>query len=217
VGILTAFLTALYAFRMVFVVFLGHPRDKELFDHAHEAPRAMTIPLVILGVLAIIGGLLNLPGELVGAERLGLMNNMLEHTLGHPEVHGQRWLQWVLLGVSGLLPLIALLLAQNLWGIRSDRPRRLSQRYAWLYSLLVNKYYVDELYMAVIVNPLKQLGAFLADTVDQQAIDGAVNKVASVLRQSSERTRRLQTGYVRNYALGILLGVVAVIGYLILR
>lgn len=217
VGIVTAFLTALYAFRLVFVVFLSQPQDKKLFDHAHESPEAMTVPLVILAALAVVGGVLNLPGELVGADRLGLMNNLLEHTLGHPHVHLARGWQWLLLVVSGLLPLIALLVAQNLWSIRPDRPRRLSQRFAWLYNLLVNKYYVDELYMAAIVNPLRRVAAFLAGAVDQQGIDGAVNGVASLLGWGGEGIRRLQTGYVRNYALGILLGVVAVVGYLVLR
>ncbi len=244
VGIVTALLTAIYSFRMVFVVFLGQPRDKKLFAHAHESPRAMTVPLVILATLAIVGGLLNLPGELIGAERLGLMNNLLEHTLEHHHVHLGRGLQWGLLGISGLLPVIALLLAQNLWGIYPNRPRQLGQRYAWLHNLLVNKYYVDEFYMAVIVNPLRRLGAFLAEAVDRQVIDRAVNGVASLLRQlgaflsetmewqvidravngvasllgqGSEGTRRLQTGYVRNYALSVVLGVVAIFAYLILR
>ncbi len=217
VGIVTAFLTAMYSFRMVFVVFLGQPRDKGLFNHAHESPRAMTVPLTILAVLAILGGLLNLPGELIGVERLGLVNTFLGHTLGHPHAHLGRGWQWVLLIASGLLPLIALVLAQSLWGIRSDRPRQFSQRYARLYNLLVNKYYVDELYMAVIVNPLKKLGAFLSEVADQRVIDGAVNGLASLLGLSSEGTRRLQTGYVRNYALGMMAGVVVVVGYLILR
>jgi NADH-quinone oxidoreductase subunit L len=217
VGIVTAFLTATYSFRMVFVVFLGRPHDKKLFDHAHESPRAMTAPLVLLAGLAVVGGLLNLPGELVGVERLGLMNSLLAHTLGHPHVHLGRGWQWGLLVVSGLLPVAALLLAQSLWGIRSDRLKRLSRRLAWLYNLLVNKYYVDELYLAVIVNPLKRLAAFLAEVVDRRVIDGAVNGVAALLGWGSAGVRRLQTGYVRNYALGVVLGVLVVVGYLVLR
>ncbi|UCC61772.1 MAG: NADH-quinone oxidoreductase subunit L, partial [Anaerolineae bacterium] len=113
-----------------------------------------------------------------------------------------------------------------------------------LYNLLVNKYYVDEFYVAVIVNPLRRLGAFLAeaverqvidravngvspllrqlgvflsDTVEWQVIDRAVNGVASLLGQGSKGTRRLQTGYIRNYALGVVLGVVVISAYLILR
>jgi NADH-quinone oxidoreductase subunit L len=216
-GIVTAFMTALYAFRTVFVVFLDQPRDKKLFSHAHESPSVMTVPLTILAVLAIAGGLLNLPGELVGVEGLGLMNGLLEHTLSHPHVHLGRGLQWGLLVVSGLLPIVALLLAQNMWGIRSDRPRRLGQKYLWIHNLLVNKYYVDELYVAAIVNPLRRLAAFLADVMDRRGIDGAVNGVASLLGRGSEGARRLQTGYVRNYALGVVLGVLIVVGYFVLR
>ncbi|MFZ5918467.1 MAG: NADH-quinone oxidoreductase subunit L [Chloroflexota bacterium] len=217
VGIVTAFLTAMYAFRLVFVVFLGQPRDKKLHGHAHESPRSMTLPLTVLALLAVLGGLLNLPGELVGVEGLGLLNAALAHTLGHPHVEMGRGAQWALLVVSGLLPIVAMLLAQSLWGIRNDRVRRLSQRYAWLYTLLVNKYYVDELYMAAVVKPLRGLGEFLYGTVDRGLIDRAVDGLAALLGQGGEGARRLQTGYVRNYALGLLLGVVAVVGYFILR
>jgi NADH-quinone oxidoreductase subunit L len=217
VGIVTAFLTAMYAFRMVFVVFLGQPRDKKLHDHAHESPRVMTLPLTILALLAVLGGLLNLPGELIGAGGLGLINAALEPILGHPHAEMGRGAQWILLVVSGLLPLAALVLAQGLWGIRNDRVRNLSRRYAWLYNLLVNNYYVDQLYMAAVVNPLRGLGAFLYGTVDRGLIDRAVDGLAALLGQGGKGARRLQTGYVRNYALGLLLGVVAVIGYLILR
>jgi len=217
VGIVTAFLTAMYAFRLVFVVFLGQPRDKKLHGHAHESPRSMTLPLTVLALLAVLGGLINLPGELVGVEGLGLLNAALAHTLGHPHVEMGRGAQWALLVVSGLLPIVAMLLAQSLWGIRNDRVRRLSQRYAWLYTLLVNKYYVDELYMAAVVKPLRGLGEFLYGTVDRGLIDRAVDGLAALLGQGGEGARRLQTGYVRNYALGLLLGVVAVVGYFVLR
>ncbi len=217
VGIVTAFITATYAFRMVFVVFLGQPRAKKLFDHAHESPSAMTAPLLILAGLAIAGGLLNLPGELFGVERLGLINNALEHTVAHHHVHYGQGVQWGLLAVSGVLPVVALVLVQRWWGIRSDGGKRLTTRYAWLYKLLAEKYYVDELYMAAIVNPLRRLAAFLTEALDQRVIDGAVNGVASLLGRGGESVRRLQTGYVRNYALGLVLGVLIVVGYLLLQ
>jgi NADH-quinone oxidoreductase subunit L len=217
VGIVTAFLTALYAFRIIFVVFLGQPRNKNLSNHAHESPQAMTVPLRVLALLAVVAGLLNLPGELIGIERLGLMNNLLEHVLGHPHAHMGHGPQWVLLVLSGSLPLVALVLAQSLWGIRSDRPQQLCRRYVSLYTLLVNKYYVDELYMAVIVNPLRRLGHFFAESMDQQGIDRAVNGVASLMSWLSKGARRLQTGYIRNYSLGIVLGAVVIIGYFILH
>lgn len=86
-----------------------------------------------------------------------------------------------------------------------------------LYTLLSNKYYIDELYMAVVVNPLKGLAGWLAQAFDAQGIDGLVNGLAAFFGWSGQITRQVQTGSVRHYALSILLGVVVMVGYFVLR
>ncbi len=210
VGIVTAFLTAFYAFRAVFLTFWGPSRvDRRV--HVHESPRVMTTPLTILAVLALIGGLIGIP-------HLSAIEGFLEPVFAHHETaHASGILEWVLMALSGVIAIVAIILAQYMYLVNPNRPGRLSQRYASLYKLLANKYYVDEIYMAGIVNPLRNLAGFLSQTFDAGVIDGAVNGVAAFFGRTGEETRKLQTGYVRNYSLAMLVGVVVMLGYLILR
>jgi NADH-quinone oxidoreductase subunit L len=210
VGIVTAFLTAFYAFRAVFLTFWGQSRvDKRV--HVHESPRVMTTPLTILAVLAILGGLIGIP-------HLSAIEGFLEPVFAHHETaHASGILEWVLMALSGIIAIVAIILAQYMYLVNPDRPGRLSKRYASLYKLLVNKYYVDEIYMAGVVNPLRNLAGFLSQTFDAGIIDGAVNGLAAFFGRTGEETRKLQTGYVRNYSLAMLVGVVVMLGYLILR
>ena len=210
IGIVTAFLTAFYAFRAVFLTFWGQSRvDKGV--HIHESPRIMTTPLTILAVLAIIGGLIGIP-------HLSAIEGFLEPVFAHHETaHASGILEWVLMAVSAVVAIVAIILAQYMYLVNPSVPGRLSKRYASLYRLLSNKYYVDEIYMAGIVNPLRNLAGFLSQTFDAGIIDGAVNGLAAFFGRTGEETRKLQTGYVRNYGLAMLVGVVVVLGYLILR
>jgi len=222
VGIVTAFLTAFYAFRAVFLTFWGPSRvDEEVAHHIHESPRIMTTPLTILAVLALIGGLIGIP-------HLSAVEGFLEPVFAHHQAvppppgpsqpgGGSGILEWVLMALSAAVAILAIILAQYMYLVNPDRPGRLSKRYASIYKLLSNKYYVDEIYMAGIVNPLRNLASFLSRVMDAGIIDGAVNGLAAFFGRAGEETRKLQTGYVRNYGLAMLMGVVVVLGYLILR
>jgi len=222
IGIVTAFLTAFYAFRAVFLTFWGPSRvDEEVAHHIHESPRIMTTPLTILAVLALIGGLIGIP-------HLSAIEGFLEPVFAHHEAvlpplgPPQPWggsgiLEWVLMALSAIVAIVAIILAQYMYLVNPGLPERLSQRYASLYKLLSNKYYVDEVYMAGIVNPLRNFAGFLSQVMDAGIIDGAVNGLAAFFGRSSEEARKLQTGYVRNYGLAMLVGVVVVLGYMILR
>jgi NADH-quinone oxidoreductase subunit L len=210
IGIATAFLTAFYAFRAVFLTFWGPSRvDKRV--HIHESPRIMTTPLTILAVLAIVSGLIGIP-------HLSAIEGFLEPVFAyHETAHANGILEWALMALSAIVAILAIILAQYMYLVNPDRPGRLSQRYASLYKLLANKYYVDEIYLAGIVNPLRNLASFLSQTFDAGVIDGAVNGLAAFFGRTGEETRKLQTGYVRNYSLAMLIGVVVMLGYLILR
>jgi NADH-quinone oxidoreductase subunit L len=210
IGIVTAFLTAFYAFRAVFLTFWGPSRVDERV-HIHESPRIMTTPLTILAVLALVGGLIGVP-HLSGIE--GFLEPVFAH---HEAMHASGILEWVLMALSAVVAISAIILAQYMYLVNPDRPDHLSKRYASIYKLLVNKYYVDEIYLAGIVNPLRSLAGFLSQTFDAGIIDGAVNSLAAFFGRTGEETRKLQTGYVRNYGLAMLVGVVVVLGYLILR
>jgi NADH-quinone oxidoreductase subunit L len=204
-GLFTALLTAFYSFRAVFLTFFGKPRDQHLYAHAHESPRAMTMPLWILAGLAVVGGLLNLPGALT-------LEHWLKPALGHHEgVNLTTELIAITLSVViaafGLLLAYARYLANERWAQAVTAPFRAFEH------LAEHKWYVDEFYMAVLVNPLRALSHWFASAIDKQMIDGLVNGVGSVSLSVGERVRHLQNGAVPTYAMSIFIGVVAVVLY----
>jgi NADH-quinone oxidoreductase subunit L len=214
VGLLTAFLTAVYAFRLVFVVFAGEPRLET--QPTHESPRVMTFPLVGLALLALAGGLINLPHQLGGGPGLAAFLEPGFYPAGRGEAITPS-LKLTLMGASAAVALLGLGLAYYLYVANPQASKALGRRFGFIYNLLLNKYYVDEIYMQFIVNPLRELARFLAEIVDQRGIDGAVNGVGELSLAAGRGLRRLQTGYVRHYALAILLGAIALIAYFILR
>ncbi len=209
-GIVTAFLTAFYAFRAVFLTFWGPSRVDEGV-HVHESPRIMTVPLTILAVLAIVGGLIGIP-------HLSAIEGFLEPVFAHHEaVHASGILEWVLMAFSGIVAIAAIVLAQYMYLVNPGLPGRLSERYASLYKLLSNKYYVDEIYGAIIVQPFLRLSAFVKSVLEDEVVDGTVDRVAFGVGGASQILRRIQTGYLRSYALAVLMGVVLIVGYFILN
>jgi NADH-quinone oxidoreductase subunit L len=218
-GLVTAGLTALYAFRLLFVAFYGKSRlDKRTERHLHESPPTMVIPLVILAVLAAIGGLIGLPAFLGVGNALDefLHPVFSESVLVQPATEGAT-MQVILMVVSVLAAAIGLAAAYWIyvrnWGLAA----RMTRSAQWLYDVLFNKYYVDEAYMEAIVKPLRMLAGILSDVVEVKIIDGAVHGLARYVGLAGEGLRRLQTGLVRNYALAMLAGVVALLAYLIVR
>jgi len=224
--------------RQIWMVFFGEPRH-EAAAHAEESPRVMTVPLMILAVLSIVGGALNLPG-------IHTLTAWLEHTI---EVHAGEFV-WSVAIISTVLALVALYLSWLVYGrnpIKAGEIDPLKKRLGVLFTGAENKWYVDELYQAIIVTPFVKTSQFLADVVDwrfwhdwfhetviagtynwlsnialnryadQQGIDAAANGLATVTQWLSATLRKIQNGFVRSYALSVLLGVVLIIGYLILK
>jgi NADH-quinone oxidoreductase subunit L len=212
IGITTAFLTAFYAFRAVFLTFWGQSRVDEGV-HVHESPRIMTTPLTVLAVLAIVGGLIGIP-------HLSAIEGFLEPVFAHEGVQtaeASGILEWVLMALSGVVAIVAIILAQYMYLVNPSVPGRLSERYASLYRLLSNKYYVDEIYGAIIVQPFLRLSAFVKSVLEDEVVDGTVDRVAFGFGGASQILRRIQTGYLRSYALAVLMGVVLIVGYFITR
>jgi NADH-quinone oxidoreductase subunit L len=218
VGIVTAGMTAFYAFRLLFVTFFGKTRlPKKAAAQVHESPPVMVVPLVILAALAVVGGYIGLPKVLgLGNAIDDFLHPVFAHT-HHVEPTVSAGAEWGLIGASVLAAALGILLAYWLYIRRWGTAERWSQSAKWLYDLVYNKYYIDEAYTEAIVKPLKALGGFLAESVEVQGIDGAVNGLARVVGLAGEGLRRLQTGLVRNYALALLGGVVALIAYFLLR
>ncbi|MCU0503237.1 MAG: NADH-quinone oxidoreductase subunit L [Anaerolineae bacterium] len=220
VGAITAALTAVYAFRSVFVPFWGQERDKKLFSHAHESPRIMTVPLIVLAIGAVLAGYLGLP-------RLSLFETWLEPVFhakapealagAGPEAVLSIPMVWVLLAVSGLIAIGGAYAAYRLYIVNTDVPARVRERLGWLVKLIENKYYFDWAYDKGIVGPLRQLSAWFADVADKRGIDGAVNGLAAATGWVGSQARRLQTGMVGIYALSILLGAVALLAWFAIR
>jgi NADH-quinone oxidoreductase subunit L len=206
VGLVAALLTAFYSARMVFLVFYGEPRDQELYDHAHESPPLMTTPLWVLAVLALTAGALNLP-VLLTLERW-LEPVIGEHTIGLTAELIAILLS-ILIAAFGVVLAYGRYVANEEWATRFVAPFRSFQRGA------EQKWYVDEFYMATIVNPLRAISGWFATVVDQTTIDGLVNWIGSINMRAGEQVRRLQNGAVPTYALSILIGVVVVTLYFV--
>lgn len=207
--ILSAFLTAFYMGRQIFLVFFGKARSIAA-EHASENPAIITVPLVILAVLAALGGVINLPGVYT-------LEHWLEGSLAHtPKVE---FMPWVAL-VSFVIALAGLFIA---WLVYSRRrmPFKdtdpLARYLGGLFTAIYNKWWVDEFYQAVVIGPYRRLAEFFAQPVDKGLIDGAANGLGEVSRSIAERLRRFENGYVRSYALTILIGVVVIIAYLFFR
>ncbi len=243
---MAALLTAFYITRQVLMVFFGKPRSAAA-EHAQESPAVMTVPLIILAVFSAVGGILNLP-------HFHTFTHWIEHTLKH--VHAGEFVLSVA-AISTGLALLGVFLSWLIYKPQSyekfltlppaNRPDDPLRKYLGpLFDASNNKWWVDELYAAIIVNPYKKLAQFLAMTIDWNfwhdwfhdkalvggfnrladfltikidlgVIDAAANGLGDLTKKIAASLRKIQTGYVRNYALSIFLGMVIILGYLIFR
>jgi NADH-quinone oxidoreductase subunit L len=213
VGVFTAGLTALYMFRLLFLTFHGAPRFDPKKTHVHESPRVMLVPLVVLAVLSLAGGWWAAP-HLVGG--LNYFDNFVKPVFAAGETSsstepytGTGQLIATVFGPPVIAAFIGFLLAWWVYLRSPETPRRLAERFHALYRLLVGKYFIDELYAAVIVRPLLWVSTnFLWHTVDEETIDGLVNGVAREAGEFGDRLRHLNSGNTRSYAAWVILGAV---------
>ena len=231
VGVLTSLLTALYMFRLVFLAFHGAPRAGAARHapgtehhapgtHLHDAPPAMALALVVLAVGSIAAGYIGVPHALGGSNRLEqFLAPSFEAGAADGE-HGaaDEGLERALMGVSTLVAAAGIGLAFFLFLRNRAASDRLADRFAGAHRVLEHKYYVDEIYDAAIVQPIRIVSEEgLWKRVDARLIDGAVNGVAETVGAMAELLRRLQTGSVRAYAASVFVGVVCILGYYLLR
>jgi NADH-quinone oxidoreductase subunit L len=207
--ILAAFLTAFYMGRQILMVFFGSPRTRAA-GAANENRPLVTVPLIILAVLSALGGLLNLPGS-------HYLETWLEHTI--EGLHAGEFVP-LLAGLALLVALLGLLGAWLVYGrspsTRAQEIDPIAKRTPGLFRALNQKWWVDELYHNTIVRGYWALSDFLAGPFDQGLIDGIVNGFGYISRGFSSGLRLLQTGFVRSYALMLVVGVVAILAYLVL-
>jgi NADH-quinone oxidoreductase subunit L len=216
-GLLTALLTSFYMFRLIFLTFHGKPRYVEQHVHVHESPWSMLGPLVILAVLSIIGGWLAAPALWGGSDYFA---NFLAPVFGSPVgteaasegAVGAHQLELVLAGVSVGAALIGLAVAYWLYLKRPGKADGLAHSLKPAYKTLLNKYYVDEIYAAVVVRPLLWVSTnVLWKTADVAGIDGAVNGIADGTRAIGDGVRHAQSGNTRSYAVWVVVGAIVII------
>jgi NADH-quinone oxidoreductase subunit L len=220
IGLIAAILTAFYMFRLIFLTFYGKSRmAPEVEAHAHESPKSMTVPLMILAFLAFIGGYIGLPHALGGGAWFEkFLGPVFPGAHGEGEVvHHSLGLEYGLMITSVVAAGIGILLAYMFYIAKPDRPKKLAEKFPGIYEILFNKYYVDEFYNAVIVQPLISLGTFFWKVTDLRGVDGLANGSARLIGWLSAKIRLIHTGYFRNYALVFALGVIILLGYVMFR
>jgi len=217
-GASAALLTAFYMFRLIFLTFHGASRvEPEAARHLHESPWNMVGPLVVLAIFSALAGFAGVPEAWGGG-------NWIHHFLGplfgregaEGVVHASVGLERLMAGVSVLIALAGILLAWLMYIASPVLPGKLASAFGGLYRAVLNKWYCDEIYDALLVNPCKRFGTFLWEIIDAGLIDGIVNGVAVLAHFCGERIRRLQTGHVENYALFLVLGIVVILGFYLL-
>jgi NADH-quinone oxidoreductase subunit L len=276
IGMVTAFLTAAYMFRLVFLTFHGerrhdvpaavaaHPEEEEPAahhahpahsTHLHDAPPAMALALIVLAIGSVLAGFVGMPNALGGSNRI---ESFLEPSFeaheaapanpefqvvpgrlrddaasgaaasqtapetaaaGHePGGHESAGSELLLMAVSLGTAVAGILVAMYFWLRNRAAAARIARSVTGVYTLLLNKYYVDEIYDAAIVRPIqKGSTVVLWRGADAALIDGAVNGVGKAVRGSSDTMRRLQTGSIRVYAASLFLGVVVILGWYLTR
>jgi NADH-quinone oxidoreductase subunit L len=217
IGVVAAFLTAFYSWRLILMTFHGKPRmDQETWAHVHESPRVMIWPLYVLGAGAIFGGLLAY-GALVGDDRAAFWGESLLVLPANDSIeaahHAPIWVKWAPLIVA----LAGIGLAYVMYLLWPGLPAVLARVFRPIYLFLLNKWYFDELYDAIFVRPAHAIGRGLWKQGDGAVIDGyGPDGIAATTVSLAQRVSRLQTGYVYHYAFAMLIGVVVLVSWYIL-
>ena len=222
IGVVTAFITSFYMFRLLYMTFFGDYRGAQVDGHdshghnahghgdPHESPMVMLAPLMILAVLSLVGGLVG-------------WGNHFEHFLApvfgtaEPATGAASGLtEYLLMGVSVLVAFAGWGLAYLLYYERPELPQKIANSLGGFYQAVVHKYYIDELYAAVFVKPLIDGSTrILWQDVDRKIIDAAVNDAGDGARHVSDEVRHMQSGNIRSYAGWIAAGSAAVIAFMI--
>jgi len=218
-ALITVVLTAFYMIRLYILTFEGKSRVPEaLKKHIHESPYTMTIPLVVLAVLSIFGGYVGVPefmGEVVGLHDSNFFDKFVSSSIlldGTRHIGHHLFGHWALVAFSIGAAALGILVAFYLYYIKPSLPDKIAESEAVkpLYELSLNKWYVDELYDYIIVRPYCYIAEQLAK-FDTKFIDGAVNGVAAVLKETALTLQAAQSGLLRSYASLMAIGAAAIL------
>jgi NADH-quinone oxidoreductase subunit L len=212
--LISAFMTAFYTFRLIFLAFFGTPRmSKDVAHHVHESPPVMTWPLIVLAALTLVtGAAVGIPAEHGTPFARFLTPVLPPHAGEHGGVAGI-----MLLVLSVLVVAAGIALAWFMYIARPVRAEAIGRPKTAAHRLLLNAWYVDWLYDRAVVRPLYALSVFLAGAFDLGVVDGIVNGLGRAVAWWAAALRQLQTGYVVNYALTMLAGAVIFVAYFLAR
>ena len=220
IGVLTAILTAFYTGRMMSLTFYGKKRySHDVEHHLHESPALMTFPLYVLAILAALGGFLGVP-HLLG-DYLGHMPHYLSQWLNplvptkHLPLVGVKipLHEGVVMAGSSILAIISYFTGVALFK-KHMFVKDIISGFLPIEKVLANKYFVDEFYAIIVVNPIKKFSNFSANIVDKFIVDGAVNGIGSQVKKLGNGLRALQTGDIQTYALMIIMGLLLMIFFI---
>ena len=229
IGVITAFLTSFYMFRLLFMTFFGDYHGAQVDEHGHgshahghddhghgephESPMVMLVPLMILALLSVIGGLVGIGNRFEHFLAPVFGSGAVTEAAGEAASRGTKLL---LMGISVAVAFLGLFLAYVLYISQPQLPRKLADSLNGFYTAVLNKYYVDELYAKLFVKPLVDGStSILWQGVDRKVIDNTVDKAADGARQVSDEVRHMQSGNLRSYAGWIAAGSALVIAYMI--
>jgi NADH-quinone oxidoreductase subunit L len=209
--VVAALLTSFYSWRLIFMTFHGKPADKEAYDHAHESPWVIVIPLIFLAVGSIVAGgpFRNIfAGEGVAE----FFRNSLTFGPNNHVLHDMHALHWSIPLIPTVMMAIGFLVAFQFYIRRPDVPKSLAAQHDMLYRFLLNKWYFDEIYDFLFVRPALWLGRLLWKGGDGAVIDGlGPDGVSARVLDVTRNVVRLQTGYLYHYAFAMLIGIAALI------
>ncbi|MDB5019713.1 MAG: NADH-quinone oxidoreductase subunit [Pedobacter sp.] len=211
IGVFTAFLTAFYMFRMLFLTFYGTYRGTHHAEEKiHESPKSMTIPLIVLAVLSAIGGVLGIPESLGGHHWL---SKWLSPVILHHAEAADHSTEYMLMGITVAGVLVSIFIAYAKYVKKAHVPVPDEAQRSLLGTLSYNKFYVDEVYDAIIRKPLDAFSTFFYKILDTKVIDGIVNGLGWSTNEASKGLRLVQSGNVGFYILMMVVGIVSMLLY----
>ncbi|WP_354356339.1 NADH-quinone oxidoreductase subunit L [Pedobacter sp. UYP30] len=212
IGVFTAFLTAFYMFRMMFLTFFGKYRGTHhQEEHVHESPAVMTLPLIILAVLAAFGGMINIPHIFGGNEWLA--HWLTGANVGQHELGLDHATEYLLMGISVSAALVAIFFAYSRYVKTNHVPVADAAPRSLMAKISYHKFYLDEIYDFIIVKPLDGLSRFFYKVMDIKFIDGIVNGLGWSTKETSKGIRLLQSGNVGFYIFMMVFGIIALLLY----
>jgi NADH-quinone oxidoreductase subunit L len=213
-ALLTSLLTVFYMFRLLFLTFFGTTRaSDDVIHHAHESPKSMTIPLMVLAILSSIGGWMGIPEVLGGANQIEeFLSPVFAASQAHLHLtHLSDATEFGLMGTVITLTVALISVAYVIYVKKNSIPVAEGKELSVGHSLLYNKYYVDELYEAIIVKPLFWLSTFFERFIEKLGIDGLVNGVGNTVIRGSKVARLLQTGNIGFYIFAMVVSIVLIL------